>query len=180
MADNIVLNLGSGGDTVALLDVGGVKHEKVIMEFLIGGVPAMVDSTNRLPVNTGLTPLTDTELRATPVAVSGIFFQATQPVSIAATIITKETRSTTGTPSSVSVTNSNTNLLASNANRLGATFQNEGTAACLLKMGATATTSSYSVSIASGSYYELPFHYTGIIDAITASGTAQMRITELT
>lgn len=35
-----------------------------------------------LDVNTGLTqPLTDTELRATPVPVSGTFYQATQPVS---------------------------------------------------------------------------------------------------
>jgi hypothetical protein len=42
------------------------------IETLLGG---------SVTVNTGLTPLTDTQLRATPVPVSGTFWQATQPVS---------------------------------------------------------------------------------------------------
>lgn len=37
-----------------------------------------------LTVNTGLTPLTDAQLRATAVPVSGTFWQATQPISAAA------------------------------------------------------------------------------------------------
>jgi hypothetical protein len=44
------------------------------IETLLGG---------GLTVNTGLTPLTDTQLRADPVPVSGTFWQATQPVSVA-------------------------------------------------------------------------------------------------
>lgn len=43
-------------------------------------------------VSTGLLqPLTDTQLRATPIAVAGAFFQATQPVSIASMPITPVT-----------------------------------------------------------------------------------------
>lgn len=39
-----------------------------------------IDGT--LTVDTGLTPLTDTQLRATPIPVSGDFYQTTQPVSL--------------------------------------------------------------------------------------------------
>jgi len=87
---------------------------------------------------------------------------------------------TTPLQTSVSVTSSNTSVLASNANRLGATMYNEGSATCYLKLGATASTTSYSVQIASGGYYEVPFNYTGAIDAVTSTSTAQLRITEIT
>lgn len=88
--------------------------------------------------------------------------------------------STGSTQSSVSVTNSNTTILASNVARLGATIYNEGSAVCYMKLGSTASTTSYTMQIASGGYYEVPFNYTGIITGITSSGTAQLRITELT
>lgn len=96
----------------------------------------------------------------------------TQPV--------KEVRASTPSQSSVSVTVASTSILASNANRLGATIYNEGSAICYMKLGVTATTGSYTLQIASGGYYEVPFSYTGAIDGITSSGTAQLRITELT
>lgn len=96
----------------------------------------------------------------------------TQPV--------KETRSTTPSQSSVSVGSSNTAILASNANRLGFTIYNEGSAICYMKLGATASTTSYTCQIASGGYYECPFNYTGAVDGITSASTAQLRITELT
>jgi hypothetical protein len=117
--------------------------------------------------------------------VSGTFWQATQPVSLASTTITgtvttKEVRSATPTQTSVSVTSASTSILASNANRLGATITNEGTAICYLKLGATASVTSYSCQVASGGYYEVPFAYTGAIDGITSASTAQLRITEIT
>lgn len=95
------------------------------------------------------------------------------------TFATKEVRSATPAQSSPSVTNSNTVILASNANRLGATIYNESGAIALVKLGATASITSYSVSVAIGGYYEVPFGYTGAIDGITASGTAVLRVTEL-
>lgn len=153
------------------------------------------DTTNGLDVdvtrvsgNVAVTgPLTDTQLRASavPVSLTSTTVTGTVTVSLASTTITgtvttKETRSATGTNSSPAPTNVNTSILASNGNRLGATIWNEGTVTCLVKLGATASATSYTTKILSGGYYEVPFNYTGAIDGITASGTAQLRVTELT
>jgi hypothetical protein len=95
---------------------------------------------------------------------------------------TKEVRPGTGTTSSVANSVSSVTLLSSNANRRGATFFNDDTAATVyLKMGTTASTSSFAVKILPGGYYELPQPcYTGQIDAIASAATGNMRITELT
>ncbi len=51
MPDNTILNPGALGDTIATLDVGGVKHEKVIVEFLNElGNPVMVSAADPLPM----------------------------------------------------------------------------------------------------------------------------------
>lgn len=127
-------------------------------------------------------PLTDAQLRAVAVPVSGTFWQATQPVSVAATITTKETRSPTATTSQVADTASSTTLLALNANRLGATIQNDSSAALYVKLGTTATATDYTVRMVQYAYYEVPFGYTGRIDGIWATdpGDGAARITELT
>jgi hypothetical protein len=88
----------------------------------------------------------------------------------------------TSTVTSVSSSATSVSLLASNANRIGATFYNDSTQICYLKLGATASTTSYTIQMAAGSYYELPFQnkmYTGAIDGIWASANGAMRITEL-
>lgn len=86
----------------------------------------------------------------------------------------------TGTTTTASVTNSNTTVLASNNNRQGATIYNEGSVTALVKLGSTASSTSYTVKIITDAYYEVPFGYTGIVTGITASGTATLRVTELT
>lgn len=101
-------------------------------------------------------------------------------VNIGSAVTVSPSATTSPSQSSTSVTTSSTSVLASNTSRLGATFYNEGSSDCYLKLGATASTTSYSVKIASGGYYELPFRYTGAIDGITSTGTAQLRVTELT
>lgn len=93
---------------------------------------------------------------------------------------TKEVRSATPSQSSPSVGVTSTSILASNTSRLGATIYNEGTATCYMKLGATASLTSYTLQIASGGYYEVPFGYTGAIDGITSASTAQLRVTEIT
>ena len=93
---------------------------------------------------------------------------------------TKEIRSATPTQTSVASSASSVSLLASNSNRLGATFYNDSTAVLYLKLGATASATSYSVQIVSNGYYEVPFGYTGAIDGIWASANGNARITELT
>ena len=96
------------------------------------------------------------------------------------TFTTKETRSTTPTQSSVAGSATTVTLLASNANRLGATFFNDGTANLYLKLGATASTTSFTTIMYPNDYYEVPFAYTGIIDGISSSATGNTRVTEIT
>jgi len=119
MPDNVEINAVTtpGGQTIATFDEGGIQHEKVIVEHLVGGVPTMTSAAAPLPVtdaavlaklsadpatqttlaallakiiaapsteakqdiaNVLLTtiaaitqPLTDAQLRATPVPISG-------------------------------------------------------------------------------------------------------------
>lgn len=154
--------------------------------------------------------LTDDELRASPVAVSGTvsvsepvtvdgtvgvsgtvpvsgtFWQATQPVSGTVTSnagtgtrTTKEVRSATATHSNVVASALNATLLASNANRLGATIYNDSTGILYLKLGASASSTSFTVKMIADAYFETPYEYTGIIDGAWAVGaTGSARIVE--
>lgn len=93
----------------------------------------------------------------------------------------KEKRAATATTTSVSDTALSTTLLAANANRLGATVYNDSTVDLYLKLGATASLTSFTVKMAADGYYEVPFNYTGIIDGIWASDAiGAARIVELT
>ena len=86
MADNTIINAPSTpGQTIATKDIGGVNHELVILEFSDGaGGAAEVSEATPLPVEVLSLPaglatsanqqtdaLTDTELRANPVPISG-------------------------------------------------------------------------------------------------------------
>jgi hypothetical protein len=51
VADNTVLNAGSGGDTIATDDIGGVKHQRVKVEFGVDGAATDVSLSNPLPVD---------------------------------------------------------------------------------------------------------------------------------
>jgi hypothetical protein len=70
-------------------------------------------------------------------------------------------------------------LLAANGARLGATFYNDSTANLYLKLGATASTTSFSARILPGGYYELPFSYTGEVDGVWDAAAGAARVTEL-
>lgn len=80
------------------------------------------------------------------------------------------------TSSATSVT-----LIASNANRRMAMIFNDSTQKLYVKFGATASTSSFTVQIDAGGYYELPTPvYTGVVGGIWSSANGAARITELT
>lgn len=92
-----------------------------------------------------------------------------------------QTSSTTSVASSAS----NVTILAANNARKGATITNDSSVVLYIKLGTTASTSSYTVVLAGAvaapfAYYEVPFGYVGIIDGIWASATGNARITELT
>lgn len=96
------------------------------------------------------------------------------------TFNTKQVRSSSPSQSTVASSASNVTILASNANRLGATIYNDSSAILYLKLGSTASTTSFTIKMQAESYYEVPFNYTGIIEGLWASATGNARITELT
>ena len=87
----------------------------------------------------------------------------------------------TSTRANVSGAASDTLILASNANRRGATIYNDSTAILYLALGTVAaSTTSFTLQLAASSYYEVPFNYSGEIRGIWASATGAARVTELT
>jgi hypothetical protein len=59
VADNVVLDAGSGGDTCAADDIGGVKHQRVKIEHGADGSATDVSLASPLPTrSTGATPST--------------------------------------------------------------------------------------------------------------------------
>lgn len=99
---------------------------------------------------------------------------------VVATVSSAPVTASTSVASNASIGTSVGTILALNAARLGATLYNDSAIACLVKLGAAATTTSFTVSLAGSGYYEVPFNYTGIVTGITASGTATIRVVELT
>lgn len=87
----------------------------------------------------------------------------------------------TSNTSSVSASLSNTILLPSNGTRLGATIYNDSSSSLMyVKLGATATTTDFTVKLFPLAYYEVPYGYTGEIDAIWSVASGFARIDELT
>lgn len=120
--------------------------------------------------------------------VSSVFYQRFKldvggdgaSVPVVTNVPTKEVRAGTPAQSSVAGSASSVSLLASNANRLGATITNDSTATLYVRLGATASTSNYTVKLTQDAYYEVPYGYTGAIDGIWSAASGNARITELT
>lgn len=101
-------------------------------------------------------------------------------VSSSAPLPVQAARASTATVTSVSDSAVNQTLLAANANRLGATVHNDSASILYLKLGATASTTSFTTKLFQDDYYEVPFGYTGQIDGIwSADSTGAARITEV-
>lgn len=143
MADNILLNLGSGGDTHRAIEKGAAKSDVVILDLGGSGAESLV-SGGRVPTK----------------LLSG-----------------------TATRTQVADTITEAVLLASNANRLGASFYNDSTDTLLLGHGTTVVTSTnYTVKIFPNGYHEVEFGFTGEIRGVwvTDPGTGGAKITEYT
>ncbi len=50
MADNTVLNTGTGGDTIATDDIAGIKHQRIKVGFGVDGSFTDASATNPMPV----------------------------------------------------------------------------------------------------------------------------------
>lgn len=105
--------------------------------------------------------------------------QKTEPTD---TQTVSSAKSATASVTSVGDSATSVQLLAANASRLGASFYNTSTADLYLKLGATASTSDFTVKLVQGAFYELPpATYTGRIDGIWASDAGGAVVaTELT
>lgn len=90
--------------------------------------------------------------------------------------------SSTSTVTSVSSSATNVTLLSSNAARRAAYFYNDSTQVAYVKLGTTASTSSYTLQMAPLSFATIDLDpvYTGRVDALWAAANGNMRVTELT
>jgi len=79
----------------------------------------------------------------------------------------------------IQVGNASTLLLAANAARKGATIFNTAQTV-FVALGQTPTTSIYATKIPSSSYYEVPYNYTGSINAIAAASGQAVNVQEFT
>ena len=82
------------------------------------------------------------------------------------------------TLASVASSDSSTNLFAATAKALCRTVYNDSTQVLYLKFGATASSSSYTVQLPAGAYYEFPQPvYSGNVDGIWAASNGNARLT---
>jgi hypothetical protein len=96
-----------------------------------------------------------------------------KPVTIEAPV----NSNVTSVPASVS----SVTLLDSNIARKGAIFYNNSSASLYLKLGAVASTSSFTTKLGPGGYYQVPSPvYTGVIDGIWDAANGSVLVTEIT
>lgn len=91
----------------------------------------------------------------------------------------KEYRAANSTVTRVASLATTATLLAANANRSGATFYNESTSILYLKLGATASLTSYTRQVAAGASYDVPAYYSGIIDGLWSAAQGAVQVTEI-
>jgi hypothetical protein len=143
-------------------------------------------------------PLTDTQLRATAVPVSGTVTiqdggnvisvddagstlsvdDGGGSLTVDGSVTALDEDSSTGTHANFTGSGASQTIIASNASRKGSTVYNDSGVVCYVKLGATASSTSFTVKMVDQSYYEVPFKYTGVIDALWASGS--VRVVEFT
>lgn len=90
-------------------------------------------------------------------------------------------KAATSSVTSVAQSTSNTVLLAANSTRVFASIYNNTGQKMFIKLGTTASTTSYSIQLMPNSYWEVPNDYTGEIDAVwSGNGSNNALVTELT
>lgn len=90
-------------------------------------------------------------------------------------------KTNTATLANVASSASNVTLQASNTSRIGLTIFNDSAQSLFVKYGATASSSSFTVKILAGGYWEMPQPiYTGIVDGIWVAADGSARMTEFT
>ena len=143
-------------DGVVIVD-GSASTQPVSGTISVGNFPGTQAVTG---------PLTDTQLRATAVPISGTV--AVSNLSDANVGV--------ATVTNISVGVSSTTLSASNAAKTKVAIYNE-TGTLYVKLGSTASSTSYSYRLTANAVLELSGYY-GLVTAIKASGTTSVLVTE--
>jgi hypothetical protein len=134
-------------------ELAAIKTAVQLIDNSISGSETQVDVVAALPAGTN--NIGDVDIASTP-------------------------KVTSATLENVASSATNVTLFDSNAAAKGRMIHNDSTAVLYVKFGATATSSSYTVKMASDSYYEFPEPvYTGIVDGIWASANGSARCTEV-
>jgi hypothetical protein len=92
---------------------------------------------------------------------------------------TKEIRSSVSSVTSVAASMSNTQILAPNADRLGAIIFNDSNSNLYLKLGTDASKTSFTILLGKQDYYEIPSNYIGAIYGVWGIAIGNARVTEL-
>jgi hypothetical protein len=100
-------------------------------------------------------------------------------VLVSGTVSSSQATSANATLTTVEVGSANTVLLASNVNRKGATIFSVD-ATVFVAFGQTPTTTLYAAKVPSSSYYEIPYNWTGAVNAIAAVSGQTVNIQEFT
>lgn len=204
MADGVAITAGTGTN-IATDDCGASGHAQVIKQAVSADgdatlVPA--SATDGLLVNLGANndvtitsgTVTTVSTVTTVAAVTAITnalpagtnaigkLAANSGVDIGDVDVTSVGgQASSATVAQVASSASNVTLLASSSARKGCIVFNDSTAALYMKFGATASTSSFTVKIAAGGYWEMAFTphgiYYGIIDGIWASANGNAYVT---
>ena len=82
-------------------------------------------------------------------------------------------KSTKVTPFSIGASKISVSLLTANPNRKGASIWNESDFNLYIECGKVASASAFCAKITPGSYYELPYGYTGILSGIWVAEEGQ-------
>lgn len=159
-------------DALSLTTLGGLRIDGVY-----AGGTATSTATDQMVaggyVTTAAPTYTNNTLNALSLDTSG---------SLRVTGFVTTNKAASSSVTAVAVTgNANTTLLASNSTRVFAALFNNTGKTLYVKLGATASTSSFTVQIFNAAYWEVPNDYTGQIDAFSPTGASgSVLVTELT
>lgn len=159
---NVVKTVGSGGGS-------GTEYTEGETDASITGTAALAEG----PSDT-LTPLQVDASGNLKVSVENA------TITVDGTVTANHEVTSTATHSNVSGSATSVTLLSSNGSRRGATIYNDSIAVLYVKLGATASTTSFTVKMYEDDFFEVPFGYTGVIDGIWASAAGSARVVEFT
>lgn len=114
------------------------------------------------------------------VLITGSVVLGEQPIQVSGTVNTRPAPCTTTVVTGFDASTTNVTVLAANEARCGATFFMDGNSIARIKLGAVASSTSFTVEVRNNGYYELPANYTGQVDVIfNNNNNNTLRITEI-